>query len=225
MASTNKTAVSPFASAFRSAISRGTPSTTAVQSIARRRGTTPTAVFQSLHRSGVVQRQRFNGKWVYWPVTATKGKKSNISTIQTNLFQQIIDWAIASGSITPKQLQNAKGSQQQFVKVGRKFFTSPSRKTRHSASSSQTRKSSSTARSSSRSSSAKRTQQTINAGSASSSTRTATKQTQRPTPARSTARTRTAHARSTSRRATTPTRSTRRTVRIGGTQRRLRRAA
>ena len=42
---------SPYASAFQSAVKRGTPSFVAVQKIASRRNKTPHAIYQSLHKA------------------------------------------------------------------------------------------------------------------------------------------------------------------------------
>ena len=58
---------SPYATSFSSAIKRGTPAGVAVDAIAKRTQLRPSAVFASLHKVGLCQRQKFNGQWIYWP--------------------------------------------------------------------------------------------------------------------------------------------------------------
>jgi hypothetical protein len=113
---------SPYAPSFRSAIKRGTPASTAVHAIAKRRNTTPSVVFNSLHKAGACHRQKFNGKWIYWPNDDIKTSASNAKSCQTETWQSLIDWCIVSGHCKPQQLKNKCGSQQEFMSYCRKFF-------------------------------------------------------------------------------------------------------
>ena len=119
-----KTYTSPYASAFKSAVRRGTPCNVAVQNIAKRKGTSPKTVFNSLYKAGICNRQKFNGQWIYWPcdsefcnTTATTAKNC-----QTNFWQDFVDLCIASGHCTPEKLNKACGTQKDFMTYCRKFF-------------------------------------------------------------------------------------------------------
>lgn len=136
---------SPYASSFKSAVRRGTPVSVAVENIASRRSTTTNQVFQSLHKAGLVLRQKFNGQWIYWPVEGMKAKSSVTRTAQWQLWQALVDWAIVSGTATPEQIWSGTGSQHQFIQSQRKFFneqfhsmTSSSSSRTHRTSSGQT---------------------------------------------------------------------------------------
>ena len=113
---------SPYASSFKSAIKRGTPAKKAVDSIARNRNTTPTAIVNSLHKAGLCQRQKFNGQWVYWPGEDIKKSATSAKSCQVEMWQSFIDWCILSGHCKPLQLENNRGSQQEFMSYCRKFF-------------------------------------------------------------------------------------------------------
>ena len=128
MATRSRTKGIPYAAAFRSAVSHGTPSWTAVQNIARRWKTTPGTVFQSLHQGGFVQRQQIAGGWIYWPDNGKQTSSKTTRSVQVNLWQQYVDWAIASGHFTPEQLQQFKGSQKQFISATQQIFEQQSGK-------------------------------------------------------------------------------------------------
>ena len=200
---------SPFASSFRSAVRRGVPASQAVHGIAQRSRKSETVIFQSLFKADLVWRQKFNSQWIWWAADGRKAQSSQTRSSQFGLWQSFVDWAIASGHVTPEQIQQHSGSQQQFSLFLRKFFggqfgsTSSTRRTSTSSSSrspstSGTRRSSTTRR---RTSSPKATTR----------------------PSTSTRSRRSTTARSSSRRSTT-TRA--RPLRLtGSTSRRLRRAA
>ena len=113
---------SPFGSSFTSAVRRGTPCTQAVWNISQRQNTTPGKVWQSLWKAGLVQRQKMNGQWIYWPVNGQKGPAGQWKSAQWQMWQWFVDWCITSGQCTPKQLLSHHGSQQAFMTWCRKFF-------------------------------------------------------------------------------------------------------
>ncbi len=119
----SKAPTSPFASAFKSAVNRGTPCWNAITNVANRTGKTPKTVCNSLHKAGLIDRCKFNGQWVYWPTF--KGKKAPATTTkacQTNMWQHFVDWCIASGFCTPEQLSKHTSSQKAFMTFCRKFW-------------------------------------------------------------------------------------------------------
>ncbi len=142
---------SPHATSFKSAVRRGTPASVAVANIARRSSSTPVQIFQSLFKAGLVQRQKINGQWIYWPVEGHKAPSTVSKQAQSQLWQAYVDWAISSGIATPQQIASGTGSQQQFIAFQRKFFnrqfTSSTTSSSRSSSSRSTRSSSSTTRS------------------------------------------------------------------------------
>ena len=135
---------SPYATSFKSAVRRGTPASVAVANIARRSSSTPVQIFQSLFKAGLVQRQKINGHWIYWPVEGHKAPSTISKQAQWQLWQAYVDWAISSGIATPQQIASGTGSQQQFIAFQRKFFnrqftTSTTSTTSSSSSSSSSR--------------------------------------------------------------------------------------
>ncbi|MCA9292174.1 MAG: hypothetical protein KDA25_13660 [Phycisphaerales bacterium] len=118
-----KNTTSPYATSFKSAMKKGTPCMTAINKIAKRCNKTCTSVCNSLYKAGCVNRQKFNGQWVYWAnCPVTKCKASVCNDCQTNMWQCFVDWCIASGCCTPMQLNNCCGSQKAFMASCRKFF-------------------------------------------------------------------------------------------------------
>ncbi|HRP62751.1 MAG TPA: hypothetical protein PK400_05610 [Phycisphaerales bacterium] len=114
---------SPFASAFTSAINRGTPCFVAVNNIANRTNKTPNTVFESLYKAGLCWRQKVGGQWIYFPCfTPKKGTSNNIKNCQGNMWQWFVDWCITSGYCTPSQLHNNCGSSTQFMNFCKKFW-------------------------------------------------------------------------------------------------------
>jgi hypothetical protein len=88
---------SPYASSFTSAIKRGTPCSVVVNSIANRTKKTPSVIFNSLFKAGLVDRQKFNGQWVYWPVNGKKTNATVTKNCQHNMWQWFVDWCVAGG--------------------------------------------------------------------------------------------------------------------------------
>ena len=163
--SNNTRATSPFASAFNSAIKRGTPCTVAVNNVAQRTKNTPKQVFESLFKAGHVNRQKFNGQWVYWASQQPKVNKTNAKQAQIDCWQQFVDWCFANGFCTPQQMSNPS-SQSEFMSFCRTFWnrqfngaSSSSKKVARKSSSKSTsakaKKSSSSAKSKKRSTTAK----------------------------------------------------------------------
>jgi hypothetical protein len=113
---------SPYASSFTSAIKRGTPCSVVVNSIANRTKKTPSVIFNSLFKAGLVDRQKFNGQWVYWPVNGKKTNATTTKNCQHNMWQWFVDWCIAGGWCTPKQFSKHTGSQAEFMSFCKKFF-------------------------------------------------------------------------------------------------------
>lgn len=114
---------SPYATSFKSAINRGTPCSVAVQNIAKRTKKSPTVVFNSLHKAGLCDRQKFNGQWIYWPSNCKKSSASAVKTCQWNMWQCFVDWCLASGYCTPEQLRKNATSQQAFMNFCKKFWS------------------------------------------------------------------------------------------------------
>lgn len=112
---------SPYASAFNSAIKRGTACSVAVNNIAQRTKKSPKQVFESLFKAGHVNRQKFNGQWVYWAAQQPKVNKTNAKQCQIDCWQQFIDWCFANGFCTPEQMNNPS-SQNEFMAFCRKFW-------------------------------------------------------------------------------------------------------
>ena len=128
---------SPFAGTFKSAIKRGTPCWTAINNIANNKKKTFNFVAESLFKGNVVNRQKFNGQWLYFPCEAGKSNATNVKAAQFNMWQSFIDWCVCNGVCTPDQIANNKGSQKEFMNYCRKFFnkqfsTSTGSKTRKS---------------------------------------------------------------------------------------------
>lgn len=113
---------SPYASSFNSSIKRGTPCHQAVWNISKRTNTPVNTIYQSLWKAGLVNRQKFNGQWLYWANEATKTNAKNWKECQFNTWQWFVDWALANGFCTPQQLNNHKGSQQEFMNYCKKFW-------------------------------------------------------------------------------------------------------
>jgi len=113
---------SPYAQSFNSSIKRGTPCHQAVWNISKRTNTPVNTVYQSLYKAGLVNRQKFNGQWLYWANEAVKTPAKNWKESQFNAWQWFVDWALANGFCTPEQLANNKGSQQDFMKYCKKFW-------------------------------------------------------------------------------------------------------
>lgn len=113
---------SPYATTFKSAIKRGTPAGKAVEAIAKRRNTNPSVIWNSLHKAGLCERQKFNGQWIYWPCEDIKVNQTNAKAAQLDVWQNLIDWCIVSGNVKPQQLANNTGSQQEFMSYCKKFF-------------------------------------------------------------------------------------------------------
>jgi len=113
---------SPYTTSFVSAVKRGTPAGQAVLAIAKRHNTRPSAIFNSLYKAGICERQKFNGQWIYWPCEPVKTSATQAKAVQVELWQNLIDWCIVSGQVTPQQLINNIGSQPQFMSYCKKFF-------------------------------------------------------------------------------------------------------
>jgi hypothetical protein len=120
MSKTTKT--SPFATAFKNAVNRGTPFTVAVNNIAKKNNKTTDYIWQSLYKAGICYRQKFNGQWIYFPCNITKCKSPVVKTSQFNFWQQFCEWCLINGWCTPQQLQKHCGSQQDFMTFCRKFW-------------------------------------------------------------------------------------------------------
>jgi hypothetical protein len=114
---------SPFASLFTAACKRGTPCWTAICTIAKNRKSTPTSVCNSLHKAGLINRQKFNGQWICWPSFSSKTSSKSAKTCQTTMWQNFIDWCICSGTCTPRQINLCCGNQNSFMKNCSKFFS------------------------------------------------------------------------------------------------------
>lgn len=97
---------SPFTTSFNSAIKRGVPCGTAVQQISKRTGKTPTFIFNSLFNAGSCKRAKVNGQWIYWPTTSKKSNSSTAKQCQVKMWQNFVDWCIASGNCTTKQFNS-----------------------------------------------------------------------------------------------------------------------
>ncbi len=138
---------SPFATSFNSAIKRGTPCNQAVWNISKRTNKPVNKIYESLWKAGFCNRQKFNGQWIYWANNPSKSNATSCKESQFNQWQWFVDWAIASGFCTPEQLNNNKGSQQEFMSFCKKFFakqfngTTTSSKSGRKASTSRVRKS------------------------------------------------------------------------------------
>ncbi len=113
---------SPYATSFNSAIKNGTPAGTAVSAIAKRTGKAAPAVFASLHNAGLCHRQKLNNQWIYWPAATVKASATNARTSQLEMWQYFVDWCLASGYCTTKQLSAHAGSQPGFITWCRTFF-------------------------------------------------------------------------------------------------------
>ncbi len=115
---------SPFTTSFNTAIKKGTPCTEAVYTIANRTNKKASVIWQSLWKAGVVNRQKFNGQWIYWPTQWQKnwGKIASGKNCQTKCWQWFVDCCFQNGICTPTQMFNNCGTQTQFMTWFKKFF-------------------------------------------------------------------------------------------------------
>lgn len=116
------TYTSPYASAFKSAIKRGTSWNVAVNNIASRNNKTPEFVWNSLYKADLCFRQKFNGKWIYIPFDASKTNSTISKSSQYNTWQWFTEWCITSGVCKPQHFENNCGSQKEFMNWCRKYF-------------------------------------------------------------------------------------------------------
>lgn len=114
---------SPFATAFKSAVKRGTPYNTVVENIAKRNGKTTSFVWNSLFKAGVCNRQKFNGQWVYFPCEVKKCTATNNKSVQFNCWQSFCEWCLCNGFCTPETMKKNCGSQAEFMKWCKKFWS------------------------------------------------------------------------------------------------------
>lgn len=116
------TITSPYASAFKSALKRGTSYNDAVNSIAVRHKKSPKIVWNSLHRAGLCFKQKFNGQFIFIPWEAKKTNGTIAKLNQFNTWQWFTEWCISSGFCTPDQAWNHCGPQKDFMIWYKKFF-------------------------------------------------------------------------------------------------------
>lgn len=113
---------SPYATSFNSAIKRGVPAGVAVAAIAKRQNKSQQAIFNSLYRAEICDRQKINGQYVYWPTNPIRTNATQAKITQIQLWQNLVDWSIASGNVRPQQLTQHVGSQQEFMNYCRPYF-------------------------------------------------------------------------------------------------------
>ena len=94
----------------------------AVQNIAARNKKTTEYVWNSLFKAGHCFRQKFNGKWIYFPNNVKKANASTWKNSQYNQWQWFCEWCLLNGVATPEQFKNHTGSQKEFMTWCRKFF-------------------------------------------------------------------------------------------------------
>ena len=114
---------SPYATAFKSAIKRGTSYNVAVNNIANRRNKNVTVIWNSLFKAGLVSRQKFNGQWIYFPKNVTKKSTATVSkATQHQVWQWFCEWCIITGNVSPEKIVKNTGSQKEFMTFCRKYF-------------------------------------------------------------------------------------------------------
>ena len=113
---------SPFGPSFNSAIKNGTPCGVAIANIAKRCGKNPSVVGNSLWRAGLCFRQKFNGKFVFWPLNGKKCASAKWMPCHTDMWQCFVDWIICNGWCKPEQMHKHCSSQKEFMTWCRKFF-------------------------------------------------------------------------------------------------------
>jgi hypothetical protein len=113
---------SPFATSFKTGVKNGTPCSEVVQNISKRTGKPVNTVVQSLVKAGLCFSQKINGTWVFWPTFNCKTTTTHANNIQTNLWQSFVEWCLATGCVTPYQLDNNTTSQKTFMNFCRNFF-------------------------------------------------------------------------------------------------------
>jgi hypothetical protein len=115
---------SPYTTSFCNAIKKGTSFTEAVYTIANRYNKKASVVWQSLWKAGVVNRQKFNGQWVYWPTQWQRnwGKQSSAKDCQTKCWQWFVDCCFQNGFCTPNTVWNNTGTQNEFMNFFKKYF-------------------------------------------------------------------------------------------------------
>ena len=116
------TYTSPYATAFKAAMKRGTSYNTAVNSIAGRSSKSTEQVWNSLYKAGLCFRQKFNGQWIYFPWDISKSNSTTWKNSQFNSWQWFTEWCITSGNCRPEQFKNNCGSQKEFMTWCRKYF-------------------------------------------------------------------------------------------------------
>ena len=113
---------SPFGPSFNSAIKSGTPCGVVIANIAKRTGKSPSVIGNSLFRAGLCFRQKFNGKFVFWPVNGKKCASAKWKPCHTDMWQNFVDWIISNGLCKPEQMHKHCSSQKEFMTWCRKFF-------------------------------------------------------------------------------------------------------
>lgn len=114
---------SPFATAFKAGVNRGTSYNHVVWNIAKRSNKSPEFVWESLFKANLCWRQKFNGQWIYFPCELKKSNATTVKFGQYNMWQWFCEWCLTSGTCTPEQLHKHHGSQKEFMTWCRKFWS------------------------------------------------------------------------------------------------------
>jgi hypothetical protein len=108
-------AITAIAKQFISGLKSGKGFTTVINGIAKKTKKNYNAVCQTLCKSGLCYCTKINGVKVYWPNFTSKATKNTTNITQAAWCQAMVEWCLATGCCTPRQLLNNSTNQKSFV--------------------------------------------------------------------------------------------------------------
>jgi len=104
-AGTSKT-ITAIAKQFISGMKTGKGFTTVINGICKKTGKNYNTICQTLCKSGLCCCCTINGTKIWWPNFTSKASKTTCNTAQAACCQAMVEWCLATGCCTPRQLQN-----------------------------------------------------------------------------------------------------------------------
>jgi hypothetical protein len=111
---TSKT-ITAIAKQFISGMKSGKGFTTVINGISKKTNKNFSTICQTLTKSGLCFSTKVNGTKVFWPNFTSKATKNTTNAAQATWCQAMVEWCLATGSCTPRQLQNNSGNQKSFL--------------------------------------------------------------------------------------------------------------
>lgn len=113
---TNKAkSITAIATQFVSGLKSGKGFTAVINGISKKTGKNFNAVCQTLGAAGLCCSTKINGTKVWWPNFTTTSNKKVVGATQTNWCQAMVEWCLATGCCTPRQLQSNSTNQKNFL--------------------------------------------------------------------------------------------------------------